>query len=265
MNSELEQTWNVLSHTLRRNRTTLMWWTIGVALYTVINIAVYPAFKDSILLDMESYPSGLVEAFGLSNLHELGPYIYAQVFLMLPLILAFLPIMNFSNALAGAEERGSLDVLLTQPIKRRTLVLATWLASAIGVAFVLIITGIMIWISIQVIGESLSIADIALACWSVFPVTIAVGSIGLLFSAKMRSRGAVLGISIGVMFLLYLFNVIGKIETDVDAIRWVSPFRYFDDIFTYTVPAWHYALLIAVSLAMLAIAIRIFERRDIYT
>ncbi len=265
MNSELVTTGIVLRHTLSRMRTTLLWWTIGVVIYTVINIAVYPAFKDTILLEVSSYPPALVEAFGLNNLNQIGPYLYAQVFLMLPLILAFFPIMTYAGALAGAEERGGLDVLLTQPIRRRTLVLATWLAAVICVGIVLLVTGVLSWALIQVIGEALGLGDTILAAWSVFPVTIAVGSIGLLLASALRSRGIVLGAAIGITFLLYLIEVVGKIAPDLNDLRWISPFRYFNDVFTYHVPVWHYLLLLGFSLVMLALSVWVFERRDIYT
>ena len=265
MTSELTATMTMIRYMFERSRMALMWWIIGVALYTVINVAVYPAFKDSILLDMQSYPQGLVEAFGLTDLDQLGPYLYAQVFLMLPLVLAFLPIMSFGGAIAGAEERGGLDVTLTQPVTRRSYVLATWIVAVASVALVLLITGVLAWLTIQLVGEELGFGKTLQAAWSVFPVTVAVGTIGLVLSALMRSRGAVLGASIGIVFLLYLIDVIGNINKDLDGLRYISPFRYFDDIFTYTVPAWHYLLLIGLALVLLAIAVKLFERRDIYT
>ena len=265
MISESTATGIMLARTLNKSRTTLMWWTVGVVLYTVINVAVYPSMKDSILLQTSSYPQALLDAFGLNNLDQLGPYLYAQVFLMLPLVLSFYPISQFAGALAGAEQRGGLDVLLTQPIRRRTLVIATWVAGAIGVGILLLVTAILTWLTVLVIGESLSFSDVLLASWSVYPVTLALGSMGLLFSAIMRSSGAVLGISIGVTFLFYLIEVVGKIVTDLDAIRYISPFRYFNDVFTFHVPWWHYGLLIGVSLVLLVAAVKVFERKDIFT
>lgn len=265
MTSELTATWIMIRYMFERSRVSLIWWIVGVALYTVVNIAVYPAFKDSILLDMQSYPQGLVEAFGLTNLDQLGPYLYAQVFLMLPLVLSFLPIMAFGGAIAGAEERGALDVTLTQPVTRRSYVLATWVVAVLSIGIVLLVTGFLSWLTIQIIGEELGIEETMQAAWSVFPVTVAVGTIGLVLSALMRSRGAVLGSSIGIVFLLYLVDVIGNINKDLDGLRYISPFRYFNDIFTYTVPAWHYLLLIGLALVLLVAAVKLFERRDIYT
>lgn len=265
MTNERTATWTMIRYMFDRSRMSLMWWIIGVALYTVINIAVYPAFKDSILLDMQSYPQGLVEAFGLTNLDQLGPYLYAQVFLMLPLVLAFLPIMSFGGAIAGAEERGALDVTLTQPVTRRSYVLATWIVAVASIGIVLLVTGLLSWLMIQIIGEELGFGETLQAAWSVFPVTIAVGTIGLVLSALMRSRGAVLGASIGIVFLLYLVDVIGNVNKDLDSLRYISPFRYFNDIFTYSVPVWHYLLLLGLAVVLLVASVKIFERRDIYT
>ncbi len=265
MTSELTATLNLIRYNFERSRMTLFWWIVGVSVYTVINIAVYPAFEESALLDMQSYPDAIIEAFGLSDLSQLGPYLYSQVFLMLPLVLAFLPIMSFGGAIAGAEERGALDVILTQPISRRSYVLANWIVAVVNVALVLLVTGLLSWLTIQVIGENLSIGDTMLAAWSVFPVTIAVGTIGLVLSAVMRSRGAVLGASIAILFLLYLIDVVGNIVKELETLRYISPFRYFDDVFSRTVPAWHYLLLIGLALVLLLASIKLFERRDIYT
>lgn len=265
MNSELRTTWIVFRQTLVRSRSFLLWWCLGVALYTVINVAVYPAFRDSVLLETQNYPQGLIDAFGLTNLEDLGPYLYAQVFLMLPLILAFMPITSFAGTLAGAEERGALDVLLTQPLKRHTVVIANWLAIVVMLATVLAATAVLSWFTVRLIGESIPFTDLLEATWSIFPVTLAAGSIGLLFAASMRSRGAVLGISIATIFLLYLIDVIGKIDTSLDGMRYLSPFRYFGDVFTTTIPAWYYLVPLGISLVMLSLSVVIFDRRDIYT
>lgn len=265
MTSELTSTMTIMRYTFERYRFTLMWWMIGVAVYTVVNIAVYPAFEDSLLLETENFPDFMVDALGITDLSQIGPYLYAQVFLLLPLVLAFLPIMSFAGAIAGTEERGGLDVILTQPVKRRSYVLATWIVAVVSVALVLAVTGLLSWLTIQIIGQELGLGDTMLAAWSVFPVTIAVGTIGLVLSSMMRSRGTVLGASIGILFLLYLIDVIGSINTDLDWLRYISPFRYFGDVFSVEIPVWHYLLLIGVALVLLVISVKAFDRRDIYT
>lgn len=265
MTNELTSTLTMLRYIAERSRTTVLWWILGVAIYTVVNIAVYPAFEDSVILDLENFPEFAVNALGLTDLSQIGPYLYAQVFLLLPLVLAFLPINAFAGAIAGMEERGGLDVILTQPVKRRSYVIAHWIVAVASVALVLLVTGLLSWVTIKLIDQDLTVGDTLQAAWSVFPVTIAVGSIGLVLSSFMRSRGAVLGASIGIVFLLYLLDVIANINTNLEWLSYISPFRYFGDVFTFDIPVWHYLLLIGVSLVLLGVSIRMFNQRDVYT
>lgn len=255
----------VLQHTLARTRTTMIFWAIGVGLYTVVILLAYPTFKNNMLPIVERIPDNFQTAFGLQHLDEVGSFLFARVYQMLPLVLAFLPISISAAALAGAEERGALDTILTQPMNRRTLVVSTWLATLIDLGIVLAVTGMATWITTQLINEPLSLGEAVQAVWNVLPVTLVLGSIGLLLSAMMRTRGAVLGASIGIVFLLYLIEVIGKIMPDLDALRWITPFRYFGDVAVFHVPWWHYALMVGASLLLLLGSILIFDRKDIYT
>lgn len=265
MPTETQRLTRVVREKLNQMRISLLWWTVAVALYTAINVLVYPAFKESVLLETANYPQGIMDAFGIGDLSALGPYIYAQVFLMLPLVLAFYPIMTFAGAIAGAEENGELDILMTNPLRRRTLVLGQWIAMAIALGLILLITGLLTWLCIRLIGEHMPIGTVMLGAWSVYPITLAVGSIALPLSARLRSRGAVIGFSIGIMFLMYLIEAIGKINPDLSSLRYVSLFRYFGDAISEYQPAWHFALLLGIAVALLALAIPTFEKRDIYT
>src|SRR5690606_35552735 len=100
---------------------------------------------------------------------------------------------------------------------------------------------------------------------NIFPITIAFGSLALALSARLRSRGAVIGISFAVVFLMYLIDVVGKISTDLADPRWVSAFRYYGSALMDGMDWGNVAILLAVSVILLGAAIALFERRDIYT
>ena len=118
---------------------------------------------------------------------------------------------------------------------------------------------------LRAFNRHIVVLDTMKAALSLIPVTMALGSIGLVLSSMMRSRGAVLGAGIGLVFLLYLVDVVGKIDTDLSSIRYASPFRYFNDVFTYAIPVWHYLLLLGLAVLFLGISVWAFQRRDIYT
>ena len=54
----------------------------------------------------------MLEAFGVTDLGDPANYLHSQVFGLAPLALSFFPILALANAIAGAEERGTIDVLL---------------------------------------------------------------------------------------------------------------------------------------------------------
>ena len=92
---------------------------------------------------MESYPPELKDAFNIRELTTVEAYIDAEMLsFIIPLALAFLAVRVIVRLVAGAEERGYLDIVLTAPIARRVLVAGAVVVAAIVVAVVLaVVTG----------------------------------------------------------------------------------------------------------------------------
>lgn len=252
-------------HLIGRHRRSGIFWAVGVSIYIALLIVSYPAFRDSGLLALENYPETIVEALGITDLTTIGPFLDVRVFSTLPLVLGFFPVMTFAGAIAGAEERGSLDILLGNPIPRRHVVLANWLALALILLAVLLVVALVSWGSGRLINVGLGVVDALRASLNLFPITMAFGTLALALSTWLRSRGAVIGISFAVMFLMYLFDTIGRISPTLAGLRWASAFRFYGSAITNGID-WRFAiLLLGISVALLALAVVLFDRRDIYT
>lgn len=253
------------SHVLRSSLRTAIFWAIGFTLYTVLILATFPSLRDSGALSMDTYPEAILEAFNIQDMTVVTNYLESQVTSFAPLVLAFFPIMAFAGAIAGAEERGALDITLGPPLPRRQLVLAHWIAISALLFGILLVTALATWASSLLIDVDLSLARSLEGFLNIFPITIAFGSLALALSARLRSRGAVIGISFAVVFLMYLIDVVGKISTDLADLRWVSAFRYYGSALMDGIDWGNVAILLAVSVILLGAAIALFERRDIYT
>src|SRR5699024_8381025 len=103
----------------------------------------------------QAYPEALREAFGIDEMTSIKMFVHTEVYSYAPLALAFLPIMAFSGAIAGAEERGALDILLGNPIPRRNVVIATWGSVALMLLGVLIVRGVASWLASAAVGAGL--------------------------------------------------------------------------------------------------------------
>jgi ABC-2 type transport system permease protein len=255
-----------IAHTMRRYLRSGVIWALAFGLYVAMIVLIYPSFRDSGAFEaVENYPEALKEAFGFQDMTSIGSFIGAEVYSYAPLVLAFLPIMAFSSAIAGAEERNGLDILLGTPMPRRHLVIASWIAMAVVLFGVLAATGIISWISSLAVDAGLSFRDAMAVALNVYPITLAMGTLALLLSAMLRSRGMVIGITFGVLFLMYLLDVIGKIAPEYDWVRWASAFRFYNnaiiDGFSWT----NAAVMLGIAILLLLASVPAFDRRDIYT
>jgi ABC-2 type transport system permease protein len=94
---------------------------------------MWPSIEDSMDTLMESYPAKLKDAFNIRAITSVEAYIDAEMLsFIVPLAVAFLAVRVIVRMLSGAEERGYLDIVLTVPVARRTLV-----AGAVAVAAVI--------------------------------------------------------------------------------------------------------------------------------
>jgi ABC-type transport system involved in multi-copper enzyme maturation permease subunit len=252
-------------HLLGRFGRTGIWWVIGLAIYNGLLVMTYPSFRESGLLAIENFPKGLVEAFGIEDLTKIEPYLDARLFGTLPLVLAFFPIMTFANAIAGAEERGALDILLGNPIPRRNVVLSNWIAMAVVLIGVLLISAALTWASGVIVDVGLDPGDTFRGMLNLFSITMFFGSFALALSARLRQRGLVIGISFALLFLMYLLDIIGRISPTWENVHWASAFRFYRSAMTAPVLWLETGILLGANLALVGLAVVLFNRRDIYT
>jgi ABC-2 type transport system permease protein len=254
-----------LAHAIRKHVRGVIFWTIGITVYTALMILSFPAFEDSGVLDVSQYPESMREAFNLQSMSTIEPYLSSQVFNFLPLVLMFVPITIFAGAIAGAEERGSLDILFGNPLPRPVYIVAYWLAVAAMMLAMLATSGVVSWLVAVAIDVDLSLAESLQASLNVFPITMAAGGLALALSATVRQKAIAVGVPAALMFLMYLADIVGKISDDVAIVRDLSFFKAYGDPLQEGVSWIGVAVLLAIAIALAALAIPLFQRRDIYT
>ena len=128
---------------------------------------------------------------------------------------------------------------------------------------ILITTTVATWATGLLIDVELGFSQTLGGFLNVFPITLAFGSLALALSARLRSRGAVIGISFAVVFLMYLIDIVGKISEDLADLRWISAFRYYGTAMMDGIDWVNVAILLVAALALLGAAVALFERRGL--
>lgn len=250
-------------HALRGLNRSGLYWGVGLALYAAMLIAIFPSLKGTV--DVSTYPKGLRDALGITDMSHVRPFLQVELFSYLPLALAFYPMTVLAGTVAGAEERRWLDVLLGNPLSRRTVVLAAFAALATMLLAVLVVVAIIMWALAQALSIDLGFGASVQAMVAAWPISLAFGALALALSAMVRGRAAALGGAAAAMIALYLLNVLATLVSSLSWLKWLSAFHYYGSPMTEGL-FWGGAVVLLIAAAVLvAAAVTAFERRDIYT
>ncbi len=253
---------------LRLRRRLIIGYTMGMAAYALIVVALYPSFKnDAGLNQLSENGSAVAAALGASGTLTSPPgwlsvNLYAN---FVPLVVLLATIGYGASAIAGQDEDGTLGLIAAMPLTRRAVTvgkLAALVAQALPVP---IVTALCV-----VTGRGF---DLAIDAGPLLGITAGVTLLGLLFGALALligaitgSRGMALGITSAAAAITYLISSLAP------SIHWLRPARYISPFF-YAVgdnqlqhglpPAWA-AVLVVTTLAFASAAVVAFNGLDVH-
>lgn len=258
----------LVSHTLRMRSRGVVIWGAALGLYSAAMVASFTTIEgaaDQLNQLMQAYPKGMMEAFGITNLADPANYVHSQVFGFAPLALAFFPIMALAGAIAGAEERGAIDVLLGNPLPRWQLVIGNFVAVALSLLAIAGIVGLLTWGTAVFMDVNLSVRQVAGAVLNLWPVCLLFGALALLCSAFSHRRGLAIAIPAFLLFGTYLLDTIGRASEDLEDLRPYSVFYYYGSAIENGIDWANFLGITALALVLVLLAVLVFQRRDIYT
>lgn len=262
---------NVFLKTLRDLRRGFVWWSVGLAGMAALEIAVYPSVRDNAALNklVENYPEavkGLIGFGGQLDFASAAGYLGIELFsLVVPLLLIVAAIGAGANAIAGEEERATLDLLLSLPISRTRVALeklAALVAESVGLGVVLWLS---LWIGARAVGMDVAATKLAAATVSAVALAVAFGSIALLVGCATGRRGRAIGIAAAAAVAAYLVNSLAPLVGSLESVQKLSPFYHYaaGNPLRAGIAAPHLLLLLAIAAVASAVAVAALRRRDL--
>ena len=256
---------------VRDARRSLAWWTLGVVALVWVNVIFYPSVRDSPEIEgfVEDSPE-LMRALlgGRESLDILSPagYLDGQVFaLLVPLLLLIFAIGHGAGAIAGEEEKGTLELLLANPVGRRRLVAEKLL----GLLGLVVVFGVVVWLSSWTSGVAV---DLGVSAGRMVAATLGAcllgalfGALGLLVGAATGRRGPSIGVPAALAVAAYLLMALAPLADWLEPWRVLSPFYYYASYDRLVEGMdWGAAAVLGVATAAFAVAaIAALERRDL--
>ena len=252
-----------LELTLRRRSAT--GYAAGMALYTLVVVALYPSFKTSTSLN------GLAGSTAAALFGVTGPLtspagwlngnIYGNFF---PLIMLLLTIGYGAASLAGQDEDGTLALLAVLPIRRRTILVQK--AAAMAVQALLLAAAVTACVFI---GRAFQLTippgnAIAISAALVL-MGLDLGLVTMAAGAATGRRGTAVGTGTSCAAASYLLSSLAT------TVSWIRPGRYLslfywsagNDQISKGVSAGDFTVLIVTGLCALLAAAVAFRQRDL--
>lgn len=261
---------DVLTETLRERRRSLLWWTLGVVGLVGLTVAFYPSVKDS--SGLSDYGKDLPESLrGLFVGGEIdltsGPgYLNSQVFAMTaPLILLIFAIGVGGWAVAGEEERGTLDLLLAHPLRRGAFVAQRFAAVFILVIALSTVLFVTVAIASALVDLEIGTRDLIAACGSNALLALLFGTLALAIGAIWPGRGRAISVAGALAVAAWMLDGLGEAVNWLDPLRPLSPFYQAigTDPLRDGISWGSWALLAGLTALLVGAAIQGLERRDL--
>lgn len=259
---------SLIRHLLGLQKRGVLIWGFVFGLYSAALTATFTTFAaDAEQMDqmMEAYPQGIKDAFGITGFSTVEGFLDSQIFSLAPLALAFFTILAAASAVAGAEERGSIDILLGNPLPRWQIVLGNFVSTALSFLAILAIAGVLTWGTALLVDVNLTLATTTVAFLNIWPTCLFFGAIALVCSAAFHRRALAIAIPGFLLFTMFMMNVMGNVSEDLESLQPYSVFYYYGQVAVDGMGWANFAGITAVILVLVGLAIPVFRRRDLYT
>ncbi len=253
---------------VRAEKGAIIGWSIGLGALALLVVASFPAIAGDDTLDelWESYPEGVREAFGgAGSISQIDGYMDSQLFTILPIIMGIHVVIHASRSLAGAEENGRLDLLLSTPLRRDQLAIAHMVVVFGVQAVIAVAIGVVLVIGALLFDIDVHLGKLMLGCLNVLPAVWMFCGVTMLASAWGHRRGVPVLVGTLLIAVSYFIGIFAAIVEALEPLRWLSITWHFGESKPLGdgLDPVYYILGLAIAFGSAALAVWQFDRKDI--
>lgn len=261
---------SVATKTLFDQRRALLAWTVSLVLLVGMYVAIWPSIRNQPAMTdfLDSMPAAFRSMLAMSGADMSTPVGYVKIemlSLMAPLLVILYGVTTGSAAVAGEEDRHTLDLLLANPVSRGRLVLEKLVAMYAGIILLAGVTAAALLIEGPLAEMSLPIGPVIAAMVHLALLAMVFGTLAVAVGSATGNLTAARAVPAVVAVIAYIVNGLGP------QVSWLEPFQKFSPFYQYaghdplinglSVPAVLVAIGTVAVLAALGVAG--FRRRDV--
>ena len=246
---------------------------IGSAAYVTLMTVIFPMISDNIekIEDvMNIVPEALLRALDMESISSYEQFISAEYYgLFYLFILSAFVIIISINLLAKLVDRGSMAYLLSTRVSRVQIVITQITVLISGLFIVHLITFLAGFIVANLSIDSantIAFLEFFQINFVGFLLFVAIGSYSLLISALFNDERNAFALALGITFIFYALDMVGKIVIELDWLRNISLFSLYEPGQIASGDAnvlFSSLIFIAISVTGYTLAITIFNKRNL--
>ncbi len=225
----------IAARLLRDRRRSLLWWSVGIVGLVLFTVALFPSLKGETSLNdvVDQMPEALRSMFGIDKAIPLSSapgYLQGRLFgSLLPLLLLVFGIGLGARAIAGSEQDGTLELLLANPVTRRSVVVERYLAL---VAMLGVLTAVLA-VSLVVLAlpfgalDGVSMTGLAGAVVATFGIALLHATLAFTVGAATGRRAWALSAASIVAITGYLLQGLLSLSDALRPVRFAVPWHWY--------------------------------------
>jgi ABC-2 type transport system permease protein len=218
----------LLVQELKFRRGAMIGWGLGLLFFPLVYIAIYPSVAEEMagLADLEIY-----KAMGV-NLGTFADWIGSILIVFMPLVAAIFGIINGTGTLAGEEEDGRLEMIVTLPLPRWKIVTAKALALSISAFIILLVNAVVTLLVFEGIRDQIETvlvgSDVFTAVLSTWPFVFAVAMISMFLAAFCSRRRIASMIAAAILVVSYFGSNLAASTKVLEPFEPIFLYTYLD-------------------------------------
>ena len=249
------------------------WWAAGLVALVVLSVAFFPTLRAQESFDevMRDLPEAMRSMFGIEEaipVTSAPGYLQGRLFsLLAPLLLIVFGIGAGSRVIAGSEEDGTLELVLSTPATRRQVALGRYAASVGLLAGLTLVLAVSVLATAPPFGalEGVSVPGLLAACAGAGALALLHLTVAFTVGAATGRRAPAAAAATVLAVTGYLVQGLAAVSDVIHPLRLVSPWHWYlgRNMLVQGVAPEAFVVPVALSAALLLVAIVAFERRDL--
>lgn len=258
---------NLLKHEIRSRWRAILGWGFGLILYGAVYISIFPGQLFEQLKSLKDL--SIYKLVGI-QLGSFEGYMASIVLVYIPILLGIYCIIASTSTLAGEEDNGTLELIVTMPLSRWQILTAKAIALSVAALFIMIIASIgnAFILAVIKINTPINVTPFGLftALMSSLPLALGFITIGLFLGAILPNR-RLSATAMTIFFIASFFgeNIAGMVKS-LEPIKYFSLFNYYnttETIFTDGAQLSDTIILLGIAAVFFVLALICFSRRNI--